>query len=74
MATQQLSLISAKLYKEEIVDKILPCIKVLILNENISVRDSLATEIMNLPILLGKRSTTENLIGPFLTLLKDEEI
>jgi hypothetical protein len=29
---------------------------------------------MNLPILLGKRSTTEYLIGSFLTLLKDDEI
>jgi hypothetical protein len=29
---------------------------------------------MGLPSLLGKRSTTEHLIGCFLTLLKDEEI
>lgn len=37
-------------------------------------REALSQQIMKLPTLLGKRLTTDHLIGGFLTFLKDEEI
>ncbi len=37
-------------------------------------RMALAEQLMELPVLLGKRTTTESLISIFLTLLKDEEV
>lgn len=60
--------------KEKIPLLILPKIKLLYTSENQAIREALAEQIMKLPTLLGKKLTTEYLIGAFLTFLKDDEI
>jgi len=72
IAAANLRIIVKYLESDDIINKITPIIKSIVSDEHSYVRASLASSLLSLAPVLGKKNTNEHILGLFLTLLRDD--